>query len=420
MNYAWMCPIPLETAVARRPGHVGHVLRGRRLDDLRRQARPPRRQREAASTTSSRRRSSAGTRDAAEYPNLVLIQVWDQRSQDALGERRVRAADRRRRAPTTPTSSAATTLDDLAARPARAPGALRGRHRRAARWPTDFAANLRATIERFNGFAARRRGRGLRPRRARRRAAVQRRRRRRSRAATNPTMWPIADEGPYYAALVTGGHARHQGRPEDRRPTARSLDDLDRPIPGLYGVGNCVASAVGARLLGGRRDARADHRLRLPRRAGERPRGGAGTRGRGPAVGRVVGPVGRRPAAPHYAPRRMSATSAVPRPATVAGRRIDAVEHPGDPARRPIVLLHEGLGSVGLWRGFPAALAAGHRPPRARLLALRPRPVGAAARAADAGVLPRGGARRAARALLPQLDAEARSSSATATARRSR
>ena len=53
----------------------------------------------------------------------------------------------------------------------------------------------------------------------------------------------------------------------------------------------------------------------------------------------------------------MSATSAVPRPATVAGRRIDAVEHPGDPARRPLVLLHEGLGSVGLWRGFPAALA---------------------------------------------------------------
>ena len=53
----------------------------------------------------------------------------------------------------------------------------------------------------------------------------------------------------------------------------------------------------------------------------------------------------------------MSATSAVPRPATVAGRRIDAVEHPGDPARRPIVLLHEGLGSVGLWREFPAALA---------------------------------------------------------------
>jgi pimeloyl-ACP methyl ester carboxylesterase len=52
----------------------------------------------------------------------------------------------------------------------------------------------------------------------------------------------------------------------------------------------------------------------------------------------------------------MSATAAVPRPATVDGRRIEAVEIPGDPQRRPFVLLHEGLGSVGRWRDFPAAL----------------------------------------------------------------
>src|SRR3954465_1580536 len=52
----------------------------------------------------------------------------------------------------------------------------------------------------------------------------------------------------------------------------------------------------------------------------------------------------------------MSATAAIPRPATVAGRRLEAVELPGDAARRPLVLLHEGLGSVGLWRDFPAAL----------------------------------------------------------------
>ena len=44
--------------------------------------------------------------------------------------------------------------------------------------------------------------------------------------------------------------------------------------------------------------------------------------------------------------------------ATVDGRRIEAIELPGDAARRPLVLLHEGLGSVGLWRDFPAALNA--------------------------------------------------------------
>ena len=54
----------------------------------------------------------------------------------------------------------------------------------------------------------------------------------------------------------------------------------------------------------------------------------------------------------------MSATAETPRPATVEGRRIEAVELPGDVDRRALVLLHEGLGSVGLWRGFPAALNA--------------------------------------------------------------
>jgi pimeloyl-ACP methyl ester carboxylesterase len=45
-------------------------------------------------------------------------------------------------------------------------------------------------------------------------------------------------------------------------------------------------------------------------------------------------------------------------PLTVAGRRLEALELPGDAARRPLVLLHEGLGSVGLWRDFPRALHA--------------------------------------------------------------
>jgi pimeloyl-ACP methyl ester carboxylesterase len=48
----------------------------------------------------------------------------------------------------------------------------------------------------------------------------------------------------------------------------------------------------------------------------------------------------------------------VTRPVTAGGRRIEALELAGDPRRRPLVLLHEGLGSVGLWRGFPAALQA--------------------------------------------------------------
>ena len=43
---------------------------------------------------------------------------------------------------------------------------------------------------------------------------------------------------------------------------------------------------------------------------------------------------------------------------TVAGRRVDTIELPGDKRLAPILMLHEGLGSVGLWRDFPAALQA--------------------------------------------------------------
>jgi pimeloyl-ACP methyl ester carboxylesterase len=53
----------------------------------------------------------------------------------------------------------------------------------------------------------------------------------------------------------------------------------------------------------------------------------------------------------------MSATAEIPRPVTVGGRRLDALEIEGDAGRPALVLLHEGLGSVGLWRAFPRALA---------------------------------------------------------------
>jgi pimeloyl-ACP methyl ester carboxylesterase len=46
----------------------------------------------------------------------------------------------------------------------------------------------------------------------------------------------------------------------------------------------------------------------------------------------------------------------LPAMVTVDGLRVEVADRPGDGARRALVLLHEGLGSVGLWRGFPAAL----------------------------------------------------------------
>ena len=43
---------------------------------------------------------------------------------------------------------------------------------------------------------------------------------------------------------------------------------------------------------------------------------------------------------------------------SIAGGDLEFLEIPGDPDKPPFVLLHEGLGSVGLWRGFPDRLAA--------------------------------------------------------------
>jgi pimeloyl-ACP methyl ester carboxylesterase len=47
------------------------------------------------------------------------------------------------------------------------------------------------------------------------------------------------------------------------------------------------------------------------------------------------------------------ADSAISRDVVVDGNRLETVRFDGDPARPPIVMLHEGLGSVSLWRSFP-------------------------------------------------------------------
>jgi hypothetical protein len=176
---------------------------------------------------------------AAEYPNLVLVQVWDERSQ------RHSASDEYGRLIVGDTGASdahvirGETLEELAA-------AIGERLRRVAyatggaATSEDFLTNLQASIVRFNELAAR----GVDEDFGRGERAVQQLfngdvKEEPDRA--NPTMWPIAGEGPYYAALVTGGTLDTKGGPKTT-PDGQVVDDLDRPIAGLYGVGNCVAS----------------------------------------------------------------------------------------------------------------------------------------------------------------------------------
>ena len=105
----------------------------------------------------------------------------------------------------------------------------------------DFLPNLRASVARFNELAAK----GVDEDFHRGERAVQQLFNgvvKDEPGRTNPTMWPLSDSGPYYAALVTGGTLDTKGGPKTTSE-GQVVDDVDRPIPGLYGVGNCVASA---------------------------------------------------------------------------------------------------------------------------------------------------------------------------------
>jgi 3-oxosteroid 1-dehydrogenase len=238
MNYAWMCPIPLEKAVAKRADMIGMFSvagdsmlfvdkHGRRVVN------------EKLPYNELAQTFFEWDATAGEYPKLVLIQIWDQRSQDNS------ASDEYGRliVPSGEDDShviKGDTLEQLAV----------GIGERLDRYASftagltlsrDFTSNLQESVARFNKLA----GHGVDVDFGRGERAVQQLFNgdvREEPGRQNPTLWPLSDSGPYYAALVTGGTLDTKGGPKTN-VDAQVLDDMDRPIRGLYGVGNCVASA---------------------------------------------------------------------------------------------------------------------------------------------------------------------------------
>ncbi len=238
MNYAWMCPVPLEKAVNRDPELSGMFSvagdsmlfvdkRGRRVVN------------EKLPYNELAQKFFEWDATAGEYPNLVLVQVWDQRSEEHS------ASDEYGRLIVGKTGAGdahvlrGETFEELEA-------AVRERLAQYAHvtgglsLADDWAAQLRSSVERFNALAAS----GVDEDFGRGERAVQQLFNgdvREEPGRPNPTLWPLSLEGPYYAALVTGGTLDTKGGPKTDAE-ARVLDDLEQPIGGLYGVGNCVAS----------------------------------------------------------------------------------------------------------------------------------------------------------------------------------
>jgi predicted oxidoreductase len=106
-----------------------------------------------------------------------------------------------------------------------------------------FAENVHTSIARFNDLARR----GVDVDFHRGELAISRHMHG-PRAADNDlpskTMFPLSAEGPYYATILAPGAIETKGGPRvDSR--MRVIGPKGTPLPGLYGVGNCVASPSG-------------------------------------------------------------------------------------------------------------------------------------------------------------------------------
>lgn len=236
MQYAWRCPIPLEKAARRDPHMQGTTsfpgdsmicvnYKGERCLN------------EKLPYNEIVYRMYEWDGRNCEFPNRVLVQIWDRHSQESSQAKgsgnivpegfhwHVFGAD-----------TLQELTDEVAQRLAHYRDLTGGLE-----LAPDFGTRLAATISRWNSMAID--GVDLDFQRGETVvdiegfggpvAAEEGKR--------NPVMWPIADVGPYYAALVAGGTLDTKGGPKVT-PDGEVVDDLDRPIRGLYGVGNCVAA----------------------------------------------------------------------------------------------------------------------------------------------------------------------------------
>ncbi|MNF38947.1 3-oxosteroid 1-dehydrogenase [compost metagenome] len=240
MNYAWSCPVLLEKALVKDGSMSGiFTMTGDSMLMVNKYGKRVVNEK----TVYNELVPTFAQWDAqrAEYPNLVMLSIWDKRSQDY-------SASDEYGSPIVPAGGndrhvlVGDTLEALAAAIAvrleqyvSATGGLQ--------LSTDFLSNLKGSIARFNELARTGKDEDF----HRGELAVEQLFNghvKPDETGKNPTMYPLAEQGPYFAALITGGTLDTKGGPKTNSH-GQVLDNANRPIPGLYGVGNCVASASG-------------------------------------------------------------------------------------------------------------------------------------------------------------------------------
>jgi 3-oxosteroid 1-dehydrogenase len=255
MNFAWMCPIPFEIAMAGSPYLSGMFsVAGDSMIWVDKYG-----NRVVNEKTIYNELAMSFLRydpEKLDYPRLLMFQIWDQRTMDGCRATEV--------TPSSPSRVAldnygsliyddfhvitGETLDDLA----------RAIEDRLAQYADktggftldeSFRTNMPKSIARFNELAATGTDddfhRGVNPIEQVFTGVVPE-----DNDTGNPTMYPIAEAGPYYAALVCAGTLDTKGGPMTT-PEGQVLDVDGQPVPGLYAVGNCVANASAQAYLAG-------------------------------------------------------------------------------------------------------------------------------------------------------------------------
>jgi succinate dehydrogenase/fumarate reductase flavoprotein subunit len=255
MNFAWMAPIPLELALAGSPEMSGiFSVPGDSMIWVDKYGRRVVNEKTIYNDLAMSFLEFDGRK--MEYPRLLMFMIWDQRTMEAW-------TPDTGGSPPGPHLQLANygnvvyedfhlikgeTLDDLCT-------SIEARLDKYAsqtggfRLDASFRENLPKSVARWNEFAPTGKdpdlGRGENPIELIFNGPAKD-----DNDTGNPTMYPISEQGPYYATIICAGTLDTKGGPVTNT-NGQVLDADGRPVAGLYAVGNCAANATGQAYLAG-------------------------------------------------------------------------------------------------------------------------------------------------------------------------